>query len=573
MKSFILSLIISLAPLAIFSQSQISVRISAPENDMEEYAMDINQTETPGSIDAGSSDLELGSEREDGSRAQLVGLRFDNLSIPTGSVILSASIQFTVDESKTGEPAEIIVAIEDSENAMAFEEVDNNISSRPLGMTSVTWSIGPDTWLTPGESGEDQRTPDLAQLIQSIIDKDSWQSGNALAFVLSGTGTRVAESFEGDPSAAAQLTVDFIAPAMAVNYSKRISAAEDDMEEYIADPQQSNEVGSIDSGSSDLELGTERENGDDKQLVGLRFRDLDIPVGAIIESASIQFTVDESKSTEDASFIIKVEDIANASLFDESINSGISGRPTIEDSVEWNVTGGTWINAGDSGPDQRTSDVSGLLQQIISKPDWSAGNAVVFTIEGTGTKVAESFEGDPTAAALLEVSYFTTKDVTSRVSEASDDMEEYLDDPQQSNEVGSIDSGSSDLELGAERENGDDKQMVGLRFQNVELTAFDDIQNAYIQFTVDESKSTEDATFIIRAEAASNPVTFDDSQAFNISSRPTLEDSVIWNVEGGTWVNPGDAGPNQRTADISSLINALVQQQDWMSGNAMVFHN
>ena len=69
----------------------------------------------------------------------------------------------------------------------------NNISSRPVSNNPVLWS--PPGWLN-GESTINQQTPDLASLIQSIISKKKWRSGNSLAFIINGTGRRTAAAFD-----------------------------------------------------------------------------------------------------------------------------------------------------------------------------------------------------------------------------------------------------------------------------------------------------------------------------------------------------------------------------------------
>ena len=75
--------------------------------------------------------------------------------------------------------------------------------------------------------------------------------------------------------------------AHADTLSVRVADGNDDAEEHL------NEGNGIDLGSSDLEIGAEG-GGSDAQLIGLRFLDIDIPRGATINSAHIQFTVDET---------------------------------------------------------------------------------------------------------------------------------------------------------------------------------------------------------------------------------------------------------------------------------------
>ena len=46
---------------------------------------------------------------------------------------------------------------------------------------SVIWNNIP-AWTTVGDSGADQRTPDLSNLLQKVIDRSGWVSGNAVLF-------------------------------------------------------------------------------------------------------------------------------------------------------------------------------------------------------------------------------------------------------------------------------------------------------------------------------------------------------------------------------------------------------
>ncbi|GAG40004.1 unnamed protein product, partial [marine sediment metagenome] len=68
------------------------VLVAQGNDDAEEHL-----NEGPGNMDLGSSDLELGSEGG-GADNQLIGIRFQDLPLPAGSTIESASIQFTTKE-------------------------------------------------------------------------------------------------------------------------------------------------------------------------------------------------------------------------------------------------------------------------------------------------------------------------------------------------------------------------------------------------------------------------------------------------------------------------------------------
>jgi hypothetical protein len=66
------------------------------------------------------------------------------------------------------------------------------------------------TWPTVGAAGDAQRTPNLAAVIQEVVSLPGWAPGNALTVIITGSGRRAAESFEG--GAPAVLSVQYAAP-------------------------------------------------------------------------------------------------------------------------------------------------------------------------------------------------------------------------------------------------------------------------------------------------------------------------------------------------------------------------
>jgi hypothetical protein len=125
---------------------------------------------------------------------QTVGLRFTGISAPSGAHITNAYIQFQVDEVTTG-PTNLVVRAQASDDAPAFTTTNFNLTSRQTGNASTGWA--PAAWPTVGARGADQRTPNLAPLLQEVVNRPGWASGRALVLVISGSGARVAESFEG----------------------------------------------------------------------------------------------------------------------------------------------------------------------------------------------------------------------------------------------------------------------------------------------------------------------------------------------------------------------------------------
>ena len=171
-------------------------RVSSGSDDAEERAT--------GGVRLSSSDLEL---VYDSGGDQTVGMRFNGVGIPQGSAILQAHIQFQVDEAKTV-PTSLAIQGEAVDDSQAFLSSDGNVTLRPRTSTSTSWE--PPGWTTVGEAGPDQRTPNIAPVIQEIVSRAGWAEGNSLTIIISGTGERVAESYNGVKNAAPLLQVEYV---------------------------------------------------------------------------------------------------------------------------------------------------------------------------------------------------------------------------------------------------------------------------------------------------------------------------------------------------------------------------
>jgi len=157
--------------------------------------------------------------------------------------------------------------------------------------------------------------------------------------------------------------------------------------------------GTVNLTSSDLELA---RDGTANQTIGIRFRNVTIPQGAAIDSAYVQFKIDE-KAQEATDLTIWGEKSANAAVFTTSAGS-ISGRTKTTASVAgWRPP--VWHAVGAAGLRQQTPDVSTLIEEIVGQSGWSSGNALVLIFSGTGRRTAESHNGDAAGAPLLHVTY------------------------------------------------------------------------------------------------------------------------------------------------------------------------
>lgn len=174
--------------------ARLDVRVAASADDAEESAT--------GTVGLRSTDLEL---VQDTSR-QTVGIRFRGVAIPAGAHVVSAYIQFSTDE--IGSAATTVeIRAQAVANAPVFAATVRNISVRPRTTTAVAWTPVP--WPTVDSVGAAQRTPNLGPLVQELIGLPGWQAGNMMVFVVTGTGRRTAEAYDGDRTRAPLLHIEY----------------------------------------------------------------------------------------------------------------------------------------------------------------------------------------------------------------------------------------------------------------------------------------------------------------------------------------------------------------------------
>ena len=174
-------------------------RVSASSDDAEERV-------NSGRVSLTSADLDMVFDTSGSQQDHIVGIRFTGVNVPPGATIQNAYIQFQTDEPDLVATS-LTVRGEDVDDALPFSIATSDISSRATTSSAVSWS--PAAWNTVGEAGPDQQTPNIASILQEIVNRSGWSSGNALAITITGTGERVAEAFDGNAAGAALLHVEF----------------------------------------------------------------------------------------------------------------------------------------------------------------------------------------------------------------------------------------------------------------------------------------------------------------------------------------------------------------------------
>jgi len=152
--------------------------------------------------------------RTGGGSPLRIGLRYQNVTIPEGAEILSAHIQFTSFSASETDTITMLIRGESSANAAPFAHEESEIYHRESTHKTVKWTTQNWQAFIPGP---DQKTIDLKEIIQEIVDLDGWASGNAMHIKMYkfsfGPDSLFACSFEymGDWYAP-QLQVEYIDP-------------------------------------------------------------------------------------------------------------------------------------------------------------------------------------------------------------------------------------------------------------------------------------------------------------------------------------------------------------------------
>jgi hypothetical protein len=133
------------------------------------------------------------------------------------------------------------------------------------------------------------------------------------------------------------------------------------------------------------------------QTVGLRFTELEIPRNARILSAHVEFAAHE-RTSRAGSLTIHARAVDDAPPIART-GGDAALRPLTSAGVEWSPSAERTVSAAAGGG--RTPDLAPVFQEIVSRPGWTPGNAIVLVFSRTGE--GEAFEGGRTEAPVLRI--------------------------------------------------------------------------------------------------------------------------------------------------------------------------
>jgi hypothetical protein len=146
----------------------LNIFIGVPDDDVEQRF----NSSPAGQMAMGGGTLEFNADH--------LGFRFNSVPLPANARILAAYLQGT---TKVTGSTSVTVRGERSANAAGFTSSNNNLTNRTqTNAVSGAWSVNI-TALNQTIS-----SPSLKTIVEEIIGLSGWTSGNAMVFMIGGTG-------------------------------------------------------------------------------------------------------------------------------------------------------------------------------------------------------------------------------------------------------------------------------------------------------------------------------------------------------------------------------------------------
>ena len=186
MKKVLLStfvLVLAGFMISAYAQSTLTLKIIETGKDGEtSISFDDGEYENDSIDKMNDDDLDMGWEGEAGNLMTCF-TRFQNVTIPQGANIDSAILTVYAHEDEP-DTALINVFAEDIDDSPIMTETEA-LSDRTMTEAFVNWDCN-DPWTM----WEPYNSPDLGLVIQEVVDRPGWQSGNSLTLFMTGEDTQ-----------------------------------------------------------------------------------------------------------------------------------------------------------------------------------------------------------------------------------------------------------------------------------------------------------------------------------------------------------------------------------------------
>ena len=331
------------------------------------------------------------------------------------------------------------------------------------------------------------------------MSRTGWASGNAMAFILTGTGTRTAEAFESGAAIAPMLHIEYaqVDTPPTVDISQppaggRVGGAVT----VRATANDTSEVTQVQFKVDGSGIGTDTTGGDGYSAAW----DTTALANGSVHSIEAIATDTSNKTATDSVSVTVDNDRPVVAITAPADGATVTADATDQTSLVAQVrfvVGATHIGTDTNGGNGwsvnwDTTTVANGARSLTAEATDAAGNT------STSAPVNIVVDNQVVTPSVLDIP----------IRGGSDDVE------QQAN--GSVALTSSDLELVAD--GSSNNQTVGLRFTQVSVPRGASITNAYVQFQTDEVTTGVSSSLTIRGQATDNAATFT-TATNNVSSR------------------------------------------------------
>jgi hypothetical protein len=185
----------------------LSVSIASNNDDAFDYASGSNYPD--------GSNIRLGNRTGSGYGNCTGGFRFQNVTIPRGSIINSAYLRVRATDN-TSVALNLKVSADRVDNSVDFSSSSNRPSNRTRTTAQVDWDIS-SGW----NSGTTYDSPNIGTVVQEIVNRTGWSSGNSLSIIVANDSgpagnNRNVDTREGGYNS--QLIIDYTLP-LVLSYS------------------------------------------------------------------------------------------------------------------------------------------------------------------------------------------------------------------------------------------------------------------------------------------------------------------------------------------------------------------
>jgi hypothetical protein len=315
-------------------------------------------------------------------------MRFTDVNIPQGSKILEAHLEINLATRWLPQGVISVVQAEATGNAASFAGANRHICEllRTDAYADWLWKAGSytnyykDYW---------QTSPDIAGVIQEVVDRPDWAAGNAIAIVFWSQNIPLADlefcAYDNSPTSptvlAPKLAISYapnrgtqsasptdgdMIPPNATTLTYEVRDARDDTSAHPLSP-----VNAI--YEPYLKMGT--------RISAMRFTQVKVPRGSRVLRARLKISIMSIQITNRIEGMIQAEATGNAPDF-AAAERYLYQLPRTAASVDWPWEAGDYVGRDADKPPVSSPDISQIIQEIVDRADWAPGNAMAIIYSG-----------------------------------------------------------------------------------------------------------------------------------------------------------------------------------------------